>query len=83
MFSGILILAVLLVPSWLLKLCGVSLTKYPELNPHMYAYLNGYAFGIPAMLLVQVFGPILVMDNGKKLFSVSSTVLWETSSAIC
>ena len=52
MFSGILILAVLLVPSWLLKLCGVSLTKYPELNPHMYAYLNGYAFGIPAMLLV-------------------------------
>ena len=75
MFSGILILAVLLVPSWLLKLCGVSLTKYPELNPHMYAYLNGYAFGIPAMLLVQVFGPILVMDNGKKLFSVSSTVL--------
>ena len=75
LFSAVLVLAVLIVPDWLLQLCGVSLTKYPELNPHMYGYLHGLMIGVPAMMLVEIFGPMLVMDNGKKLFSVSSTVL--------
>ena len=75
LFAGLLILVAVSVPDTVLRLCGVSLTKYPELNPHMYGYLRGYMIGLPAFLLVEVFGPVLVMDNGKKLFSFSSAVL--------
>lgn len=41
----------------------------------MYGYLDGYRLGIPTIMLVQVIAPILVMDDGKKLFSISSIVL--------
>lgn len=83
LFAGLLILVAVSVPDTVLRLCGVSLTKYPELNPHMYGYLRGYMIGLPAFLLVEVFGPVLVMDNGKKLFSFSSPcsappISWET-----
>ena len=75
LFAAVLILAVIVFPSAILQLCGVSLTKYPELNHHMYGYLHGYIIGLPAIMLLQVIGPILVMDNGKRLFTISSVLL--------
>lgn len=62
-------------PTGLLRLCGVPLNKHPELHPYMYGYLRGYLIGVPAMILLQILGPILVLDNEKKLFTVSSAVL--------
>lgn len=73
--SGILILLAIFLPTAILTISGVSLTKYPELNPIMYSYLHGYIIGLPAMMLIQVMGPILVMDGCKKLFTVSSVAL--------
>ena len=69
------ILACIAIPSLILQLCGVPLNKYPELNTHMYGYLDGYRLGVPAIMLAQVIAPILVMDDGKKFFSISSIVL--------
>ena len=71
----LLIILCICIPSGILNLCGVDLTKYPELNPYLYDYLQGYMVGIPALMLVQVFGPLLVLDSGKKLFTISSVVL--------
>lgn len=64
-----------LFPSGLLRICGVPMNKHPELHPYMYEYLKGYLFGIPAMMLLQIMGPILILDNGKKLFTISSIIL--------
>ncbi len=41
----------------------------------MLRYLHGYMIGIPALMLIQVLGPMIVMDGGKKLFSLSAAVL--------
>lgn len=71
----LLILLCLLIPDKLFEICGVSLKEYPELYPHMLSYLQGYMFGIPAMTLIQVIGPMIVMDNNKILFSSSSALL--------
>lgn len=65
----ILILLCILVPDKLFEICGVSSAEYPELYPHMLSYLQGYMWGIPAMALIQVIGPMIVMDNNKILFS--------------
>lgn len=75
LLSIVVIIACIAIPSVVLQLCGVPLDKYPELNPHMYGYLDGYTIGLPAFMLVQIIGPILVMDNGKKLFTASSIAL--------
>ncbi len=75
LFSLILIGACMLFPENMLRVCGVSLTKYPELNPYMYNYLHGYLVGVPAIMLIQIIGPILVMDNGKRRFTISSVIL--------
>lgn len=75
LFSAVLMAACFALPTALLTACGVPLNRYPELNPHMYEYLRGMAIGIPAQMLIQVIGPVLTMDNGKKLFSISSVVL--------
>ena len=63
------------LPTWLLSICGVPMNKHPELHPYMYSYLKGYLIGIPAMMLTQILGPVLVLDNKKKLFTASSVVL--------
>jgi Na+-driven multidrug efflux pump/anti-sigma regulatory factor (Ser/Thr protein kinase) len=79
-FFGIFI-AVLFVlfsifcPDILFRICGVSVTKRPDLYNHMLHYLHGYLIGIPAVILVQVLSPFLVMDNGKKIVSLSATIL--------
>ena len=49
--------------------------SYPELYPGMREYLRGYLFGIPALILIQVVGPVIVMDNGKIKFTVSAFLL--------
>ena len=62
-------------PSMLFRVCGVSLDTRPELYGHMLSYLRGYLFGIPAVILTQVLSPFLVMDDGKRLVTLSATVL--------
>ena len=76
--AGIAVLFVLFsvfFPGVLFRVCGVSLSKQPDLYDHMLHYLHGYLIGIPAVVMVQVFSPFMVMDNGKKLVSLSATVL--------
>ena len=73
--SAAMILFCLLFPTMTLRLCGVPLSKSPDLIPYMYDYLHGYLIGIIPMLLVQVIGPILVMDGGMRSFTISAFVL--------
>ncbi len=70
-----MILFCLLFPSMTLRLCGVPLSRSPELIPYMYEYLHGYLFGIAPLLLIQVTAPILVMDGGRGAFLISTIVL--------
>ena len=77
--AGLLVIFSLAAPETLLRLCGISLTKYPELNPLLFRYLSGYLIGIPAYMLAQVSGPVLVMDSGKRLFRRSVMVLCVTN----
>ena len=65
-------------PDGLFRVCGVSVSKRPELYNYMLNYLKGYLIGIPAVIMVQVLSPYLVMDNGKKLVTISSVVLCVT-----
>ena len=79
-YFGIFIAALFVIfsifcPDILFRICGVSVAKRPDLYNHMLNYLHGYLIGIPAVILVQVLSPFLVMDNGKKLVSLSATVL--------
>lgn len=70
-FSAFLIVAGFCFPGTVMTVCGVNLAKYPELQQHIFGYLQGYLIGVPAVILVQVLGPVMVMDNGKRLFTVS------------
>jgi len=73
--AAVLILFSLLFPSTTLRLCGVPLSRSPELIPYMYEYLHGYLFGITFLLLIQVITPILLMDGGRRTFVISTIVL--------
>lgn len=73
--AAVLIIFSLLFPSTTLRLCGVPLSRSPELIPYMYEYLHGYLFGIPFLLLIQVTAPILLMDGGRRTFVISTIVL--------
>ncbi len=73
--AAVFVLLCLTAPQLLFRVCGVSLNKRPELYGHMMRYLRGYLIGIPAVIMTQVLSPYLVMDNGKKLVSLSATVL--------
>lgn len=73
--SVILILGCVLFPRQLISICGISIEKNQEIYPEMLSYLRGYMFGIPAVMLIQVIGPMIVMDGGKRLFSLSAAVL--------
>ena len=77
---GILVAAAFVIfsvisPGTLLQICGVSHKGRPELYEHMLDYLHGYMIGIPAVIMVQILSPFMVMDNGKQLVSLSATVL--------
>ena len=75
LFSGLILLICFFTPNLMFSLCGITLNKYPELIPHLRDYLRGFMIGIPVHMICQVSGPILVMDNGKKSFTISSMVL--------
>lgn len=73
--AALFVLFSIVSPGTLFRVCGVSLDKRPDLYDYMLHYLRGYLIGIPAVIMVQVFSPFLVMDNGKQLVSLSATVL--------
>ncbi len=73
--SVILVLGCVLFPGQLISISGISIEKHQEIYPEMLRYLRGYMFGIPALMLIQVIGPMIVMDGGKRLFSLSAAVL--------
>lgn len=75
-FALILVLMCIFCPSYILQVCGVTQTSHPTIYPHMLEYVRGYMLGIPFMMLIQVIGPIIVMDSGKSLFSVSALLLF-------
>lgn len=62
----------LLFPDILLRTAGVSLEKHPQLYSDMTGYINGFMFGMPLLMIIQVIGPVIVMDTGKKLFTFSA-----------
>ncbi len=73
--AALFVLLSLFCPELLFQICGVSFQEHPELYDHMMSYLRGYLTGIPAVIMVQVLSPYLVMDNGKKLVTLSAAVL--------
>ena len=73
--SALVILAFVLIPDTILSICGVTRENNPEIYNNMLSYMRGYAPGVPAMILVQIIGPMIVMDKGKRLFTISAIVL--------
>ena len=61
-------------PQALTLMCGIS-EERQELYSYSLEYIKGYLVGIPAVVIVQVLSPFLVMDNGKKLVSISAVIL--------
>lgn len=70
--ASIIIMFWLLFPDVLLRTAGVSLEKYPQLYSDMTSYINGFMYGMPLLMIIQVIGPVIVMDGGKKLFTFSA-----------
>ena len=73
--SAALVVICLFAPRFLISVCGVSMDGNPELYPLMDRYVYGFLFGIPALMLVQLISPVLVMDGSGKLLPISSAVL--------
>ncbi|MCR5106881.1 MAG: ATP-binding protein [Lachnospiraceae bacterium] len=71
----LMIAGCILFPGQLIAVCGVSTAKNQAIYPEMLNYLHGYMLGIPALMMIQVVGPMVVMDGGKKLFSMSAAFL--------
>ena len=70
--SVVLVIACMLWPSELFRFCGITETSHPEIYAHMGDYLKGYMPGIPFMMLIQIMGPVIVVDLGKALFTSSA-----------
>ena len=81
LISGLIILLCILLPDPWMACCGVTKAGKPELYGHMLSYLRGYLYGIPALILVQIMGPIVVMDNGNLFFIISAIVMCVTDIA--
>lgn len=73
--SVLILLGCIFFPGTLFSVCGMSTAKSPAIYDGMMEYLHGFMFGIPAMMLIQILGPMIVMDGGKKLFTLSASVL--------
>ncbi|MBR0257798.1 MAG: hypothetical protein IJQ58_08690, partial [Synergistaceae bacterium] len=69
-----LLLVILCVawPSEIFRICGVTQSSHSEIHQHMADYLRGFMPGIPFLMLIQVIGPVIVMDSGKGLFTSSA-----------
>lgn len=72
--TGITMVLGFLAPGALFSICGISDSK-PELYSAMEQYFRGYIWGIPSLILVQVISSFIVIDNGKRLISISAAVL--------
>ena len=70
--SVLIIIACLLWPSELFRLCGITQDSHSEIYSNMFYYLRGYMPGIPFMMLIQIIGPVIVVDLGKGLFTASA-----------
>ncbi len=73
--SAVLVILCIFAPGFLISVSGVSKDLKPELQPLMDRYLYRYLFGIPALMLIQLLSPFIVMDGSGKLLSLSSIVL--------
>ncbi len=76
--SALLLVFCVFFPDTLLKVCGVSVDKHPDFYLPMIDYLKGYMLSIPALILIQIMGPVIVLDSNKALFTASSVVLCVT-----
>ena len=74
-FSVLILLFCIFTPDVLLNICGVSIEKHPDLYQPMMDYLKGYMLTVPALMLIQVMGHVVIMDNDKSLFTASAVVL--------
>ena len=70
--AALLVIVCILWPSELFRLCGITESSHPEIYTHMGDYLKGYMPGIPFMMLIQIIGPVIVIDMGKALFTFSA-----------
>ena len=59
-----------LFPEAIFRICGVTKESHPVFFSGMVDYLHGYMVGIPAVMLIQIFGPFIAMDNGKTYLSI-------------
>ncbi len=75
-FGAIIILLLCAIfPDFILRICGVTSETHQQFYGGMIDYLHGYMFGIPAVMLIQIIGPFIAMDNGKGFFSFSAILL--------
>lgn len=80
--AALLILLCVVIPDPLLAFCGVTKDGNPVIYEKMLSYLHGYLFGLPALIAVQIISPIVILDNGKRIFIVSAIVLCGTDIAL-
>lgn len=83
---GLIVAAVFIVlsiftPDFLFHICGIKNAERPEIYLAMKDYLKGYIWGLPALILVQILCPFIIMDNGKKLITTSALVLFASDIA--
>ena len=80
--AALLMLLCFAIPDLLLGFCGVTKGNNPVLYEDMFSYMRGYLFGIPALIAVQIISPIVILDGGKHIVSVSAVVLCVTDIAL-
>lgn len=80
-FSAVFVLIAVFSPDIIFRICGVTETERPELYEYIGEYLRGYCLGIPSLIMVQILEPFLIIDNRKKLISISAAVLCITDIA--
>lgn len=73
--SAIFIFVCIFFPLTMFRICGVTIENHPEFYIHMSDYLKGYLLGVPAVMLVQIISPILLIDNNKNLVQISALIL--------
>ena len=79
--AALILLACALMPETLLAVCGVRMVRHPVMFTYMMFYLKGYMPGIPAMILIQIISPMIVLDNGKYLLTTSAAILFAADIA--
>ena len=73
--ASVCVLLCIISPDLIFRTCGVTIDSHPQFYTGMGEYLKGYMYGIPAVMLIQILGPFIVMDNGKVFFTASAFLL--------